>query len=86
MRTLLLLLTTVLVAYVPAVAQDAYILHPITRGFSPATDINDHGVAVGWWIGPKVSEGINTESGGYIWTKATGPLPMITDLRGSQSP
>ena len=79
MRTLLLLLTTVLVAYVPAVAQDAYILHPITRGFSPATDINDHGVAVGWWIGPKVSEGINTESGGYIWTKATGPLPMITD-------
>jgi hypothetical protein len=60
-------------------AQTPYTFVQINQGFSPAMDVNDDGTVVGWWFGPKVSDQVNTESRGYVWTLATGTRPIITD-------
>lgn len=56
-----------------------YTFYQIDAGFSPAMDVNDDGNVVGWWFGPPVSPDPNTNSQGYVWTRATGAQPIITD-------
>jgi hypothetical protein len=61
-------------------AQDVpYTFYQVDAGFSPAMDVNDDGTVVGWWVGPPVSSDPNTNSQGYVWTRATGAHPIITD-------
>lgn len=56
-----------------------YTFYQINSGFSPAMDVNDDGTVVGWWSGPPVSPDPNTNSQGYVWTRAAGAQPIITD-------
>lgn len=56
-----------------------YTFYQISDFFSPAMDVNDDGTVVGWWNGPLVSPEPDTNSMGYVWTRATGAQPIITD-------
>jgi hypothetical protein len=67
---------TIIIATGTARAQTAYTLHELD---GPAADVNDSGTVVGWWNGPPVSSGPGTESRGYVWTRAAGIRPIITD-------
>jgi hypothetical protein len=69
----------------PSLAQaqpGPYTLYPINTNtgavYSPAMDVNDDGVVVGYWNGPTTDDP-TLFSRGYVWTRASGLQPMITD-------
>src|SRR5262245_47615121 len=62
----------VVVGVPPAVAQSNYRFVQIGTGLTPAYDINDEGVAVGFFVFGDPNGNL-----GYRWTENTGPVGVV---------